>query len=62
MASRTGIRQWTEQRIISGARVAFDPRTTEQVCTTRSDQNYKALEKYARTQAWHDRREARNKD
>lgn len=55
----TGIRGHTEQRIISGCRVAFDRRTTEQVCTTRDDKNYMASEKYMREQNWHDRQAAK---
>lgn len=52
MASKTGIRQWTEQRIIGGARVAFDPRSTEKVETTRDANNYKASEKGLRMYRW----------
>lgn len=52
MAQKTGIRQWTEQRIISSARVPFDPRRTDQVESTRDANNYKAMEKYQRTRAW----------
>jgi hypothetical protein len=34
MAKRTGIEQNTVQKIVSGARVAFDPRTTAEVITS----------------------------
>lgn len=36
-----GIGENVQQRIISGARVAFDPRTTAEVCDTRSPRNGK---------------------
>ena len=55
MAQRIGIRQTTEQRIISGCRVAFDPRKTEEVNPTRDPENYKAREKFYRTQQWEER-------
>lgn len=52
MAQQTGINEWTVQRIISGARVAFDPRSTAKVATTRSDKNGVASGKYLRTKLW----------
>ncbi len=59
MAQNIGLRQNVMQRIISGARVAFDPRTTEEVCTTRDPENYRAKEKYLRTKAWEEREAAK---
>jgi hypothetical protein len=47
-----GIRQNVIQTCISGARVAFDPRTTAEVRDTLDDKNYKAAEKYQRTRLW----------
>ena len=55
MAQRIGIRQNTEQRIISGCRVAFDPRKTEDVDPTRDPENYKAREKFYRAQQLEER-------
>jgi hypothetical protein len=55
MAQLIGIRQHSIQKIISGARVAFDPRTTEQVCTTRDPENYRTKEKAIRTRQWQER-------
>jgi hypothetical protein len=52
MAGKTGIRGWTQQRLISGARVAFDPRRTEQVDSTRDGNNYKAEEQHERKFRW----------
>jgi hypothetical protein len=49
-----------QQRIISGARVAFDPRTTEEAHATRDMTNRKALEQPMRRAEWLDRQ--RNKD
>jgi len=45
---KIGIRQWVEQRIISGARVAFDPRTTAEVDSTRDPQNYRSRDRRSR--------------
>lgn len=42
MAQRIGIDEHSEQRIISGARVAFDPRTTAEVEATRDMTNRKS--------------------
>jgi hypothetical protein len=50
-----GIRQNTFQRIASGARVAFDPRSTAEVCDTRDPENYKAREEYMRKKIWEER-------
>jgi hypothetical protein len=50
-----GIRQNTIQVRISGARVAFDPRTTAEVRDTLDDKNYKAAEKGMRTRLWEER-------
>lgn len=47
-----GIRQNCTQTIISGARVAFDPRTTEEVSQSVDPTNYKAQEKSLRTFRW----------
>jgi len=55
MAQSIGIRQNAVQRIISGCKVPFDPRTTEEVCSTRDPENYKAKEKLFRTKAWQER-------
>jgi hypothetical protein len=52
MAQRIGIRQNAIQVEVSGARVAFDPRTTEQVEKTRDPNNYKADEKEWRKARW----------
>jgi hypothetical protein len=52
MAQKIGIRQNVIQRFISGARVAFDPRTTAEVISTRDSNNYKANEKPLRTAQW----------
>jgi len=52
MAQSIGIRQNAVQRIISGCKVPFDPRTTEQVCTTRDPENYKAKERLFRKMQW----------
>lgn len=52
MAQRVGIDDYTEQRIISGARVASDPRTTAEADAIRSPKNRKADEKPLRTAEW----------
>lgn len=52
MAQAIGIRQNAIQVHISGARVAFDPRTTEEVEKTRDPKNYKAAEKEWRKEQW----------
>lgn len=52
MAQQIGIRQNAIQVWISNARVAFDPRTTEEVEKTRDPKNYKALEKEWRKAQW----------
>ena len=59
MSQNIGIRQNVLQVVISGARVAFDPRSTEKVCTTRDPENYKAKEKFLRTKAWEEREAAK---
>lgn len=55
MAQKIGIDGWVEQRIISGARVAFDPRPTEKVANTRSEKNGIADGKWLRTKLWEER-------
>lgn len=55
MAQRIGIDQHTQQRIISGARVAFDTRVTAEVADTRDMTNRKSLEQPMRAAAWRDR-------
>lgn len=55
MAKRIGIDQNSEQRIISGARVAFDKRITAEVDDTRDPTNRRALEQPMREAAWRDR-------
>jgi hypothetical protein len=55
MAQKIGIRQNAIQVFISGARVAFDPRTTEQVEKTRDPNNYKANEESYRKALWQER-------
>lgn len=52
MARQIGIRQNTIQVVISGARVAFDPRGTAEAHDTRDPKNYKADEKPLRELAW----------
>jgi hypothetical protein len=47
-----GIRQNVIQVYISGARVAFDPRTTAEVCETRDERNYKSEERLWRKSLW----------
>ena len=58
MSRKLGINQNSEQRIISGARVAFDPRTTAEVCDTRSPRNGVADEAIYRKMAWQERQRA----
>lgn len=56
MAQRAiGINQNSVQRFISGARVAFDTRTTAEVCDTRSPRNGVADEAFMRKQLWEQR-------
>jgi len=55
MSKKIGIEQNTEQRIIAGCRVAYDPRTTAEADSTRSPKNRKADEKPLRTWAWQHR-------
>lgn len=55
MARKIGIDQHSEQRTISGARVAFDLRTTAEVCDTRSPKNGIADGKWLRKQIWEER-------
>ena len=50
-----GLRGNVYQRIISGCRVPFDPRTTEEVQATRDDKNYKQAEKLVRKEMWQER-------
>ena len=57
-----GIRQNTIQVHISGARVAFDPRTTEEVCDTRDPENYKAAEERMRKAVWQERQRAKQRE
>lgn len=47
-----GIRQNTIQVFISGARVAFDGRTTAEVCDTIDPSNYRAMEEPMRKRDW----------
>lgn len=61
MARKVGIRQNTIQAWIGGCRVAFDPRTTAEVCDTRDDKNYKALEQWMRKADWEDRQAEKRK-
>jgi hypothetical protein len=62
MSVKIGINANTEQRIISGARVAFDPRTTGEANNTRDPKNRKSAEKPMREAAWRDRQRQHNKD
>lgn len=62
MARRIGIDENTEQRVISGARVAFDARTTAEAHDTRSPKNRKAEEKPLREARWKARQSVQNKD
>lgn len=55
MSKRIGIRQNANMREISGCKVLFDPRTTEEVCDSRDDKNYKSAEKMFRKMAWEER-------
>lgn len=50
-----GIRGNALMVMISGAKVLFDPRTTEEVCESRSDKNMKAAEQGFRKAAWEER-------
>lgn len=50
-----GIRQNAIQVFISGARVAFDPRTTEEVEKSRDPKNYRNEEKWLRKKIWQSR-------
>ena len=59
---KVGINANTEQRIISGARVAFDPCTTAEVSTTRDPKNRKADEKAMRTAMWRERQRDKHKE
>jgi hypothetical protein len=57
LGKQDGSKNWNSaerdrQRFISGARVAFDPRTTAEVISTRDSNNYKANEKPLRTAQW----------
>jgi hypothetical protein len=47
-----GRRDVTHQRIISGARVAFDPRMTAEAHVSRDEENYKSKERPMRRNAW----------
>lgn len=47
-----GVRQNCSQIIVSGARVAFDSRTTEEVAQSIDPTNYKAQEKSLRKYRW----------
>jgi len=50
-----GIRENTLQVLISGARVAFDLRSTEEVEKSRSPKNFKAAEEPMRKRLWEER-------
>lgn len=52
MSKPIGIRQHTIQKIISGARVAFDVRGTKEADETRDPNNYRTLEKPLRKMRW----------
>ena len=60
MAQSIGIRQNAVQRIISGCKVPFDPRTTEEVCSTRDPENYKAKERLFRKMQWQERQKEKH--
>jgi len=62
MAQKIGIRQNAVQVFISGARVAFDPRTTEQVEKTRDPKNYKADEAMWRKAQWQERQRHKRRE
>lgn len=55
MARKIGIRQNAEQRIIGGARVAFDPRITARVLDSIDPINYRAQEEPYRKALWQER-------
>lgn len=55
MAQRIGIDHHIQQRVISGARVAFDPRLTSEVNDTRDMTNRRTLEAPMRRVMWQDR-------
>jgi hypothetical protein len=55
MARKIGINQNSIQMLISGARVAFDTRTTAEVCDTRSARNGVAEEAFMRKMHWEQR-------
>jgi hypothetical protein len=57
-----GIRQNAIQVHISGARVAFDPRTTEEVEKTRDPKNYKADEAMWRKEQWQERQRDKRRE
>lgn len=59
MAQRIGIADHTQQRIIGGARVAFDSRITAEVNDTRDMTNRRTLEQPMREVAWRDRQRAK---
>ena len=59
MSRKVGINANTERRIIGGARVAFDTRTTAEVCDTRSPRNGVADEEMIRKMHWQDRQRPR---
>lgn len=50
-----GIRGNSIQLLVSSARVAFDPRTVEDVEKSRDPKNYKAAEEPLRAQRWANR-------
>jgi hypothetical protein len=52
---RIGIRQNAIQVFISGARVAFDPRTTEEVEKSRDPKNYRREDQWLRKEVWKSR-------
>ena len=62
MSKRIGISGHTEQRIISGARVAFDWRTTSEVDATRDPTNRKAGQKMMRIALRQERMRNNHKD
>lgn len=62
MGKRIGIEQNTEQRVISGARVAFDLRTTAEANDTRSPKNLRAEERSLRKYLWEVRQAAKRTD
>ncbi len=62
MSRKIGIDQNSQQRIISGARVAFDPRTTAEVCDTRSARNGVADEQWLRKEIWEARQRSQRNE